>query len=64
MNTHPFLTFLPDEQAVISHTAIMDLEAKFRRLALVSPNGQCDNLVGNIRLSIEDNIQTTSTYVL
>ncbi|KAI0970147.1 P-loop containing nucleoside triphosphate hydrolase protein [Xylaria arbuscula] len=53
----PFLPFTPDEQAVIAHKAIMDLEAKLRQPVTISPSGQNDNLVGNIRLNVEDDVQ-------
>lgn len=56
----PFLTFTPDEQAVIAHKALMGLEAQLSQPVVVSPNGQSDNLVGNIRLNIEDDVPICS----
>ncbi|KAI8946839.1 P-loop containing nucleoside triphosphate hydrolase protein [Xylaria longipes] len=50
----PFLPFSPEEQAVISHKGLMGLEETLRRPVVVSPNGNNDNLVGNVRLDIVD----------
>ncbi|KAI1300952.1 P-loop containing nucleoside triphosphate hydrolase protein [Xylaria venustula] len=55
----PFLPFTPDEQAVIAYKAIMDLEAKLRQPVAVSQSGQIDNLVGNIRLSVDDDVRVS-----
>ncbi|KAI0597474.1 P-loop containing nucleoside triphosphate hydrolase protein [Biscogniauxia sp. FL1348] len=48
----PFLPFSPDEQAVMAHKGLMDLEERFAKPVLVSPNREGDNLVGNIRMRI------------
>ncbi|KAI1739481.1 P-loop containing nucleoside triphosphate hydrolase protein [Xylaria scruposa] len=50
----PFLPFTPEEQAVISHKGLMSLEETLRRPVVISPSGESDNLVGNIRLDIVD----------
>jgi ATP-dependent Clp protease ATP-binding subunit ClpA len=63
----PFLTFSPDEQAVVSHKGIMDFEARLRRPVVLSPNAKIlsgegeDNLVGSIRLDIENEPDICST---
>ncbi|KAI3318724.1 P-loop containing nucleoside triphosphate hydrolase protein [Xylariaceae sp. AK1471] len=57
----PFLTFSPDEQAVVSHKGMMGLEATLRRPVVVSPSGQDDNLVGNVRLDVENESKICST---
>lgn len=57
----PFLPFSPGEQAVISHKGLMSLEATLRRPVVISPGGQLDNLVGNVRLEIGDEIELCST---
>jgi ATP-dependent Clp protease ATP-binding subunit ClpA len=57
----PFLTFSPDEQAVVSHKGVMGLEAALRQPIIVSPNGQDDNLVGNVRLDVEDESKVCTT---
>ncbi|KAI0449984.1 hypothetical protein F5B21DRAFT_492653 [Xylaria acuta] len=60
----PFLPFSPEEQAVISHKGLMGLEATLKRPVVVSPNGQNDNLVGNIRLDIVDELGLCSAIAL
>jgi ATP-dependent Clp protease ATP-binding subunit ClpA len=57
----PFLTFSPDEQAVISHKGLISLEATLRRPAVVPPGGQEDILIGNVRLDVEDESKICST---
>ncbi|KAI0157341.1 P-loop containing nucleoside triphosphate hydrolase protein [Xylariaceae sp. FL1272] len=48
----PFLTFTPNEQAVVAHKKLMDLEKRLKKPVVVSANGEGDNLVGNINLNI------------
>ncbi|KAI0444098.1 hypothetical protein F4803DRAFT_561144 [Xylaria telfairii] len=57
----PFLPFSPGEQAVISHKGLMSPEETLRRPVVISPGGQSDNLVGNVRLEIEDETGLCST---
>ncbi|CAJ2513917.1 Uu.00g020360.m01.CDS01 [Anthostomella pinea] len=48
----PFLIFSPDEQAVVAHKHLMELEERLARPIVVSRSSQRDNLVGNVRLDI------------
>ncbi|KAI0097765.1 P-loop containing nucleoside triphosphate hydrolase protein [Nemania sp. FL0031] len=56
----PFLPFSPEEQAVVSHKAVMELEAFLRRPVVVSPNGKNSNPVGNIRLHFTNEFELCS----
>ncbi|KAI0186067.1 P-loop containing nucleoside triphosphate hydrolase protein, partial [Xylaria flabelliformis] len=56
----PFLPFTPEEQTVISHKGLMSLEDTLRRPVVISPHGENDNLVGNIRLDIVDDSELCS----
>ncbi|KAI0547615.1 P-loop containing nucleoside triphosphate hydrolase protein [Xylaria curta] len=56
----PFLPFTPEEQAVISHKGLMSLEETLRRPVVISPNGENDNLVGNVRLDVVDDSELCS----
>lgn len=57
----PFLTFSPDEQAVLAHKGTMSLESNLRRPVIVSTHMQADNLVGNIRLDIRNDAEICNT---
>ncbi len=48
----PFLTFTPDEAAIVADKRFMELEARFARPVKLTPKMEGDNLVGNIYLDI------------
>ncbi|KAI0406889.1 P-loop containing nucleoside triphosphate hydrolase protein [Xylaria palmicola] len=50
----PFLPFSPTEQQIIAHKGVINLEAGIRRPVELSVDGRDDNLVGNVRLTVDD----------
>lgn len=56
----PFLPFTEDEQAVIARKAIMELEEDLRQPPVISRNGQNNRLVGNVYLTIKDDVEVCS----
>ncbi|KAI0478437.1 P-loop containing nucleoside triphosphate hydrolase protein [Xylariaceae sp. FL0804] len=57
----PFLTFTPDEQAVVAHKYLMELEKRIQRpIVLPEAHGE-ENMVGNMRLDIMNESATCSS---
>ncbi|KAI1328361.1 P-loop containing nucleoside triphosphate hydrolase protein [Xylariaceae sp. FL0255] len=48
----PFLTFTREEQAVVAHTELMDLEATLGKPIIAAQRGAKGNIVGNIQMNI------------
>ncbi|KAL7627036.1 hypothetical protein AAE478_003812 [Parahypoxylon ruwenzoriense] len=57
----PFLTFSPQEAAVIAHRVLMDLETEVSRRVRISLNKEEDVYVGQIKIAIKNDATVCST---
>ncbi|CAJ2513963.1 Uu.00g020820.m01.CDS01 [Anthostomella pinea] len=50
----PFLTFAPDEAAVVAHKVFMDFESEVAKSVVLSANKDDDRYIGNVRIQLKN----------